>query len=87
MLKGLIIVCPYQHLVTQWEEECKNFNIETVTCFQNRRAWEPQLDNLLYNVQAGEPSVCCLYRYKCDVHFRRVSAEIAELSGKYVADC
>ena len=61
MLKGLIIVCPYQHLVTQWEEECKSFNIEAVTCFQARRKWEPQLDNLLYNVQVGEhPYVSCI---------------------------
>ncbi|MEM7476697.1 MAG: DNA phosphorothioation system restriction enzyme [Planctomycetota bacterium] len=60
-LTGLIIVCPYQHLVTQWEEACKNFNTEVVTCFQNRRAWEPQLDNLLYNVQAGAcPYVACI---------------------------
>jgi DNA phosphorothioation system restriction enzyme len=53
MLQGLIIVCPYQHLVTQWEEECKHFNIDTVTCFQSRVNWEPQLNISLYNVQAG----------------------------------
>ncbi len=61
MLKGLIIVCPYQHLVTQWEDECRRFNIKAVTCFQSRRAWESQLDNLLYNVQAGQQSyVACI---------------------------
>lgn len=52
-LKGLIVVCPYQHLVTQWEKECRDFGIETVTCFQERKRWESRLDNWLYNLQAG----------------------------------
>lgn len=61
MLRGLIIVCPYQHLVTQWEEECEKFHLDTITCFQSRRAWESQLDNRLYNVRAQEhPYVACV---------------------------
>lgn len=53
-ISALIIVCPYQHLVTQWEAECVRFNIRTATCFQQRRNWEPILDNILYNIQAGQ---------------------------------
>lgn len=61
ILRGIIIVCPYQHLVTQWEEECKSFGIEAVTCFLARRQWEPQLDSLLYNVKAGtRPYAACI---------------------------
>ena len=64
-LSGLIIVCPYQHLVTQWEDECKKFGIATVTCFQSRRSWEPRLDVLLYNVQSGtSPYAACIVTNK-----------------------
>ena len=52
-LQGLIIVCPYQHLVSQWDNECKRFNIDTVACFQSRNIWAPLLDNRLFNVRAG----------------------------------
>ncbi len=60
-LKGLIIICPYQHLVTQWADECEKFNINAVTCFRSRQTWEPLLDNSLYNVRAEKQSyVACI---------------------------
>ena len=36
---SIIIVCPYKHLVTQWDEECYNFNIETIKCFDTQHRW------------------------------------------------
>ena len=39
----VIIVCPYQHLVKQWEEECLNFGFNSLLCFKSRRNWENKL--------------------------------------------
>ena len=38
-----IMVCPYQHLVKQWEDECIAFNIKPLLCFKNKKKWEKEL--------------------------------------------
>ena len=40
----LIIVCPYQHLVTQWSEECHHFGFTPIECFRSRHQWENNLN-------------------------------------------
>ncbi len=35
----IVIVCPYKHLVTQWDNECKNFNIKNIKCFDSKNKW------------------------------------------------
>lgn len=37
-----IIVCPYQHLVEQWVEDVREFNINPVICYSNYD-WKPAL--------------------------------------------
>lgn len=37
-----IIVCPFRHLVTQWETECRRFGFNPILCFQSRKSWLPQ---------------------------------------------
>ncbi|NES24358.1 MAG: DNA phosphorothioation system restriction enzyme [Symploca sp. SIO3E6] len=52
-LQVLLVVCPYCHLVIQWERECQQFNLEPILAFENVRHWQSQLSTRLYNVQAG----------------------------------
>ncbi|MBV5329999.1 MAG: DNA phosphorothioation system restriction enzyme [Chlorobium sp.] len=51
---ALIIVCPYQHLVVQWEKECRNFNLAPVLGFESRKLWEKELNSKItsYNIEA-----------------------------------
>lgn len=46
---AVIIVCPYQHLVNQWNDESKLFNIKSVLCFGNKNNWEVQLKEEINN--------------------------------------
>ena len=39
-----IIVCPYQHLVEQWREDVKKFNINPIICYSKYSDWK----NLMY---------------------------------------
>ncbi|MGK7956856.1 MAG: DEAD/DEAH box helicase family protein, partial [Crocosphaera sp.] len=53
-LQVLVVVCPYRHLVTQWEKECKKFNLNPILAFESVYNWQSQLSNELYNVQSHQ---------------------------------
>lgn len=43
----LLIVCPYQHLVTQWAEECRSFELSPILCFKSKNYWMPLVSKAL----------------------------------------
>lgn len=51
-LQVLLVVCPYQHLVTQWARECEKFNLQPILAFENVRNWHSALSTQLYNVRS-----------------------------------
>jgi len=48
-LEALLIVCPYRHLVTQWQREARKFGIEPLLAFESRKKW---VDWLTANLSA-----------------------------------
>ncbi len=55
-LKVLLVVCPYRHLVTQWQRECHKFNLQPILAFERVTNWQNQLSTQLYNVHAESQS-------------------------------
>ncbi len=53
-LQVLLVVCPYRHLVTQWERECKKFNLNPILAFESVYNWQSKLSTELYNIQAHQ---------------------------------
>ncbi len=51
-LKALIVVCPYRHLVTQWDKECRRFGLNPILAFENIKAWQGKLSSQLYALRA-----------------------------------
>jgi len=51
-LELLLVICPYRHLVTQWEKECQKFNLMPILAFENVQSWQNILSNQLYNIRA-----------------------------------
>lgn len=49
----VVIICPYRHLVTQWADECAEFNISPLRCFESRSRWVTELDHDLLALQFG----------------------------------
>ena len=39
----IVIVCPYQHLVEQWVEDVKKFNLEPIICYSKYFDWREKL--------------------------------------------
>lgn len=50
----VLVVVPYQHLLTQWSDEAKNFNIEFIQCFENSSKWFPVLSSAIsaFNIKS-----------------------------------
>ncbi len=48
-LKVLLIVCPYRHLVTQWQKECQKFNLQPIIAMTRVDNWQREFSNQLYN--------------------------------------
>ncbi|BAU66055.1 type III restriction protein res subunit [Stanieria sp. NIES-3757] len=52
-LQVLLIVCPFRHLVVQWQRECQKFNLQSILAMNRVDDWERELANQLYNIRAG----------------------------------
>ncbi|MFZ3171655.1 MAG: DNA phosphorothioation system restriction enzyme [Carboxydocellales bacterium] len=50
---AIIIVCPYKHLVTQWEKECKKFNLNPILGYESRLLWEEDLNSKITSFNIG----------------------------------
>ena len=55
-LQVLLIVCPTQHLVSQWSRECQKFNLQPIIAMTRVDNWQGELSNQLYNLQSSAQS-------------------------------
>jgi len=55
-LQGLLIVCPYRHLVTQWAAEARKFGLQPVLAFEAVQSWQGELQSQLLSVLSGNQS-------------------------------
>lgn len=49
-LEILLVICPYRHLVLQWEKEAKKFNLAPLLAFQSVHNWHSDLSQQLYQI-------------------------------------
>ncbi|MEP1076445.1 DNA phosphorothioation system restriction enzyme [Leptolyngbya sp. PL-A3] len=52
-LQGLLIVCPYRHLVTQWAAEARQFGLQPILAFESVQSWQGELQSQLLAVLSG----------------------------------
>lgn len=52
-LQGLLIVCPYRHLVTQWAAEARRFGLQPILAFESVQNWQGELQSQLLAVLSG----------------------------------
>ena len=51
-LQVLVIICPYQNLVLQWQRECQAFNLDPIIAMHRLESWETELTTQLYNIHS-----------------------------------
>jgi superfamily II DNA or RNA helicase len=57
---GVIIVCPYTHLVDQWVKDIKSFNMSPIVAYESRSLWEDALYSEITAFQSGITTHFCL---------------------------
>jgi len=55
----VVIVCPYVHLVNQWDAEARSLDFAPVQCYEARASWTPQAMELLQAHLSGSKSLAC----------------------------
>lgn len=50
-LNLILIICPYKHLVTQWDKECRTFGLSPILCYQSKNKWAPLLNSSLATIE------------------------------------
>ena len=55
-LQVLIIICPYQHLVLQWQRESQQFNLKPIIAMNRLDSWQTDLNTQLYNIRSNKQS-------------------------------
>ncbi len=53
-LQVAIVVCPFRHLVTQWDEEARKFGFNPILAFQSRSSWDGLLNSRLSNIDSDK---------------------------------
>jgi DNA phosphorothioation system restriction enzyme len=48
-----VVVCPFQHLVSQWAEQAAKFNILPIKCMESRDLWLEELRESIMAVREG----------------------------------
>lgn len=48
-----IVVCPYQHLVEQWADAARAFDVAPILCFRSRALWASELSDAIRSVSQG----------------------------------
>lgn len=52
-LKILLIICPFRHLVLQWAQEAKKFNLAPILAFESASEWQNLLTQQLYLINSN----------------------------------
>lgn len=56
---GVFILCPYQHLVEQWVEDIRRFNVEPLICY-SKYDWKKKFKTLLGDFKLGVVKNFCI---------------------------
>jgi DNA phosphorothioation system restriction enzyme len=54
---AIIIVCPFQHLVTQWETEVRHFGFRPILCYESRSTWLSESNQAITEVNGTSGAV------------------------------
>lgn len=55
-----VIVVPYQHLVTQWEGDCKKFHIEPLLAFGDSKKWKSKFEQKVISTELRQSKFECI---------------------------
>jgi DNA phosphorothioation system restriction enzyme len=85
---ALVIACPYQHLVDQWEKEAKGFSYKPIRAYMSRQSWMSELNERINAYNHKDINHLCVittHKTYSTEHFYRTIGRI-QGSGFIIAD-
>ena len=55
----ILIACPFQHLVEQWDKEASQFGFRSIFAYQSQRTWVDRLNEALIDFNLGSLQIVC----------------------------
>ena len=55
----ILIACPFQHLVEQWDKEASQFGFQSILAYQSQRTWVDRLNEALIDFNFDSLKVVC----------------------------
>lgn len=77
---GVVIVCPYQHLIEQWVEDIRQFNIEPLICYSAYN-WKKKFKNTISDYRFGVIKNFCVITTNDTLATEYFQKEIDKLKG------
>ena len=83
---GVIVLCPYQHLVEQWVEDIKGFGFSTIIGYSNspQRNWKTRLKTTIINFMYETENQFCFVTTNATFSTKYVQSLIRELDNDVV---
>jgi len=78
---ALIIVCPYQHLVMQWQDECKEYGLNPILGFESKKKWENSLNSAITSYNSGAKDLLCLITTMDTFSSQTMTDSLAKIRG------
>lgn len=83
---GVIIVCPYQHLVEQWREDIEKFGMKPIVCYSSsdQRNWKQRLQTAVTSYTLGVSDHFCVISTNATFSSEYVQTQMSRLKDKVV---
>jgi len=80
---AVIIVCPYQHLVEQWVDDIKVFNIDPIIGYSGspHRDYKKRIKNAVFDSNLGVNNFFCLVCTNATFSSQEIQKELLQLKG------
>ena len=79
-----VVVVPYQHLVTQWAQEAKEFGIDFIMCFESSKKWSSPLLEAVTRYQYKEQKNLFIITTTSTYTLQKFQDPISRLSNLYI---
>ncbi|MCM3729944.1 DEAD/DEAH box helicase family protein [Neobacillus cucumis] len=83
---GIIIVCPYQHLVDQWVEDIVKFNMEPIIAYSTsqQKNWKKKLKDAVIDYNLGIVKSFTLVTTNATFSTEFVQGQIKRIKGNFI---
>lgn len=80
----VLIIAPYQHLVTQWSEELREFNIDSIQIMGDSKKWIPRVSTKITEYNSNITNFVCLIATNASFATQKFGDLISRVQGNFL---